>query len=311
MEEDSGMTYEQVESFLAAVTCGNISAAADYLYVTQSTVSSRIQALEKELGTPLLLRQKGQRTVELTSYGEAFVPIAGQWAALWKDTQNLKTLAGVHTLRIASVDAVNNYTLVPLFKSHMQQHPNIRLSINTFHSNEIHQLVQSRSMDIGYVFSRNHYPDIISRPVFRELVYLVCREDSPYQDGISPKDLDPEREVYLRWGPDFQLWHDSHWSSEIHPKVTINTGSMYRHYLDDPESWALAPMSVIRAIYKSHGLTWHTMTDGPAPRICYQLTNRYSKASCLESIEIFTKELEAFIAGSENICTYEEWMQER
>ena len=60
--------------------------------MTQSTVSSRIQALEKELDAQLLIRAKGKHTVELTSYGEAFVPIASQWTSLWKHTQSLKTM---------------------------------------------------------------------------------------------------------------------------------------------------------------------------------------------------------------------------
>lgn len=295
------MTYEQVESFLAVVANGNISAAAEQLYVSQSTVSSRIQALEQELGTPLLIRQKGQRSIELTSYGEAFVPIAGQWSALWKDTQNLKVRGGVQTLRIASVDAVDNYAFVPLFRQHMERYPGIRLSISTYNSPEIHQIIQSRSMDIGFVYSRRFYPDIISEPVFREPVYLLCKATAPYYDGITPAELDPAKEVYLRWGPDYDLWHESHWSAEIHPRITVNTGSMLRHFLCDDEAWALAPMSVSRAVYEAYGLACHTLTDGPEPRTCYQLTNRYPAAGCREAIEIFRAELREFIAADENI----------
>ena len=62
------MTYEQIETFLTVVTCGNITAAANELFVTQSTVSSRIQSLENELGAPLLIRAKGHHSVELTVY---------------------------------------------------------------------------------------------------------------------------------------------------------------------------------------------------------------------------------------------------
>ncbi len=44
------MTYEQIETFLTSITYGSISAAAKHLYVSQSTISSRIQQLEAELG---------------------------------------------------------------------------------------------------------------------------------------------------------------------------------------------------------------------------------------------------------------------
>lgn len=114
------MTYEQIETFLTSITYGSISAAAKHLYVSQSTISARIQQLEAELGVQLLIRQKGHRTIELTNYGHAFIPIASQWASLWKDTQHLKNRDNIQTLTVASVDAVNNYTFVSFFQSTVQ-----------------------------------------------------------------------------------------------------------------------------------------------------------------------------------------------
>lgn len=299
------MTYEQVESFLAAVTCGNISAAADYLFVSQSTVSSRIQLLEQELGIPLLIRQKGHRSIELTSHGQSFIPIAEQWAALWKDTQNLKTMADIQTLHIASIDAINNYTFLPLFNQHMERYPNIRLSVNTFHSLEIHGLVQDRSMDMGFVFRQIRYPDVISKPVYCEQMYLICHKDSPYYDGIHPGRLDPGNEIFLQWGPDYQQWHDRHWDPALHALITVNTGSMLRHYLTKPGRWAIAPMSVIQAMDKPDQLARYCLEDGPEPRTCYQLTNRYSRTSRLEAIEIFDQEVEAFVARNPSLRKFD------
>ena len=139
------------------MTCGTITGAANFLHVS--------------------------------SYGQAFLPLASQWASVFRDSRSLKTLDGIRTLSIASVDAVNNYTLVPLFNRHIESCPNIRLQIRTHHSDEIHGLISNRTADIGFVFSRSPYPDIISRPVYRELMYLVCRKDSPYHDGIDPSEL--------------------------------------------------------------------------------------------------------------------------
>lgn len=302
------MTYEQIESFLAIVTCGNISAAADHLYVSQSTISSRIQALEAELGIPLLLRQKGQRRVELTPYGESFISIAGQWAALWKDTQNMKSMMAVQTLRIACIDIINDYTFVPLFKSHMRNYPNIRLSLNTYHSHDLDPLIQSHEMDIGFGFRPSHYPDVLTKPIYREFIYLVCNKNSPYYDGISPSELDPRKEIFLHWGADYQQWHDSYWGSDVHPMLDVNIGALMGHYLDIEGSWALAPMSVIQTLCSSGELCWYKLVDGPAPRIVYQLTNRHPGAARQRAIEIFNEELHTFITESDSICGFEEWM---
>ena len=92
------MTLEQIEAFLTVTTLGNISAAANSLYVTQSTLSSRIHSLEAELNVPLFIRSRGKQKVELTNYGNAFIPLASQWMALWKNTQHLTSIADYTSL---------------------------------------------------------------------------------------------------------------------------------------------------------------------------------------------------------------------
>ncbi len=61
------MELGQIEIFLAAADCGSFSGAAERLYVTHSTVSRTIQALEGELETRLFIR--GSRGVSLTPAG--------------------------------------------------------------------------------------------------------------------------------------------------------------------------------------------------------------------------------------------------
>ena len=304
------MTYEQIEAFIAIMTYGTITRASNFLHVSQSTVSSRIQTLEDELGAPLLIRRKGHRMIELTPYGQSFVPLASQWSSVFRDSRNLKTLVDIQTLSVASVDAVNNYTFVPLFSRLINAHPNIRLQIRTHHSDEIHGLISNRTTDIGFVFSRSPYPDIISRPVYRELMYLICHKDSDYYDGINPSELEPENEIYLHWGLDFQQWHNRFFPPERYPLVSVNTGSMIQHYIDAPMRWAIAPMSVVRAVSHRTNLKYCTLSEPPAPRICYMLTNRYPNARRVEAVRVFVSELEEFIAANPDVCTFESWMLE-
>ena len=302
------MTYEQIETFLTAITYGSITAAAKHLYVSQSTISSRIQQLESELGVQLLIRQKGHRNIELTNYGNAFIPIASQWASLWKDTQHLKTLDNIQTLTIASIDAVNNYTFVPFFKRYMEKNLNVRLNIRTHHSNEIYSLVESRTVDIGFVFSRINYPDVLSRPVYRELMYLLCDKSSAYHNDIDCKDLKTENEVFLNWGLDYQGWHNLHFSPADHPSMTVNTGSMLQRYIGG-DRWGIAPMSVIQGAMRSNAnLTFYTLKTPPPPRICYEIRTHYPNITHKKPIELFEQELDLFISEDKNICSFESWM---
>ncbi len=302
------MTYEQIETFLTAITYGSISAAAKHLYVSQSTISSRIQQLETELDVQLLIRQKGHRSIELTNYGHAFIPIASQWAALWKDTRHLKSMDNIQTLTIACVDAVSSSTFSSFFLKYLTESPHIRLNIRTHHSNEIYSLVESRVADIGFVFSRINYPDVISKPIYRELMYLICEKSAPYHDDIETAELSSENEIHLNWGLDFQSWHDSHFSPAAHPALSVNTGSLLQRYIHG-NLWGIAPMSVIREAMRSNtNLTFYKLKTPPPPRICYEIRNRYPNINHQDAILELEHALEAYISGDENICSFESWM---
>ena len=68
------MEPEQLRIFLAVAEHGSFTAAAKALYVSHSTTSRAVAALERELEAPLFLRQG--RTVSLTKAGEALRPEA-------------------------------------------------------------------------------------------------------------------------------------------------------------------------------------------------------------------------------------------
>ena len=61
------MDLKQLRYFVTVVESGSISAAARKLYMTQPPLSAQMQALEQELGCPLL--ERGARRVELTDAG--------------------------------------------------------------------------------------------------------------------------------------------------------------------------------------------------------------------------------------------------
>ena len=81
------MDHKDITIFLELVRCRNISKTAENLYLSQSAVSSRLKALEEEMGCQLVLRSKGQRSVELTRQGEEFISVAERWKLLLEETE--------------------------------------------------------------------------------------------------------------------------------------------------------------------------------------------------------------------------------
>lgn len=66
------MDIKDLQCFLAAAQTLNFSKAAKSLYISQPSLSQRIQALEQELGAPLFYRNRQQ--MALTGAGRALLP---------------------------------------------------------------------------------------------------------------------------------------------------------------------------------------------------------------------------------------------
>ena len=64
------MELKQVTYFLTVAELGSFSSAADHLYISQSSLSKQIMALEKELGIELFDRSK--RNIVVTEAGATF-----------------------------------------------------------------------------------------------------------------------------------------------------------------------------------------------------------------------------------------------
>lgn len=68
------MDFKQLEAFVQVVKLGSFSKAADSIFLSQPTISHQIRTLEKELGTPLLIRST--REVKATKAGQEFLQYA-------------------------------------------------------------------------------------------------------------------------------------------------------------------------------------------------------------------------------------------
>ena len=99
------MNQRQLESFLAIVKHGSFAAAAERLYLTQSTISARIRELEDDLGVDLFDRT--QKKVQLTTKGRELVEYAEQVHVLFNE---IKSKVGAKT----SVSGVVRIGLVEL-----------------------------------------------------------------------------------------------------------------------------------------------------------------------------------------------------
>ncbi len=288
------MDMELVETFLNVAEYHSLSAAARQMFTTQSTISKRLLQLEEELGVPLFIRQKGQRTVELTSYGQHFIPLAQQWISLYRDCQNIRHGNSRTHLTVGANTLINIFTLVPFYQQYTDTHPEVCLFIDNHHSSELYSLLDRRSIDIGYVLTSRNYPDIIQTPLYQESMCLVCHKDSSYSQTVALSDLDPAEEVFLRWDTDFDLWHEQNWPGR-HYRMRVATGSMVANYLTRPGRWSIVSASSTRSLTENHPLRVCTLAAATPKRTCYQLEHRYPRPSRIAVIDQWKSQVQGFI----------------
>lgn len=288
-----------IEAFLIIVETQSLSRASEKLFLTQSTLTHRLNVLEKELGIKLINRSQGKRYITLTAKGDEFLLIANQWISLKKDTDIWKTQESKLTLNIGLVDSLGSYVFPPLFRKVTEIETPLSLKISSHWSVTICKLLESNEVDIGIVSRLIKSNTILSEPIFSEQMVLVSSSTtSCYGDVVHPNELEKKSELLLDWGEDFRLWHDFWWNPKESINLTLDTSGLILNCLNIPYSWAIVPIAVAHYFKSIKPIKISKLTDPPPERICYKIKNRYTKHSRIEALKIFEQLLNEFIINN-------------
>ena len=124
------MEIGRLQAFVHVDNLLSFSKAAEALYLTQPTVTARIQGLERELGEPLFERMG--RTIRLTDAGHSFLPHAQRaLQAIKEGSDAIATLRDVErgTLSIGTAPTIGTYVLPELLQRFNEQFPGVEVSI--------------------------------------------------------------------------------------------------------------------------------------------------------------------------------------
>lgn len=125
------MQLEDVRIFIATVTAGSFTAAADQLQQSKQYVSRRVAALEETLGVRLLVRSTRKLTV--TELGREFFDHAQRILEVVSNAE--EAIAERHgvlhgTLRISAPLSFGMRHLSPLIIEFMKLHPRVQLDVD-------------------------------------------------------------------------------------------------------------------------------------------------------------------------------------
>lgn len=210
------MTNTQLEAFLTLCRYGNITQAAEHLFITQPALSRLIKSLESELGYTLFRRGKGQRQAVLTEEGQRFRAIAVDMNRLYRQAKSQETTKVRSMLRISATPALYSSFLPDAYIRFRRARPDVDVELDAVHSMEAYrQLVQGQA-DLALVNSHIVEPSVVSVPLFSERVVLLCSKGLYPEGAIHPSQLDRSLSISTGWSPDFQAWFE-YWFGKPYP----------------------------------------------------------------------------------------------
>ena len=283
-----------MEAFLAIVQTRNLTKAAELLHLSQSTVSYRLQVLEREMGATLIERRKGVQTIHVTPFGESFVALAERWCMLKREVKILQSRGPQISLTIGAADSMNVYVLPPLYKAIMQQCPSLRLRIITQHTTEAYESLERREIDVAFVKMERVVPNIIVEPFFMDEMVLVRlrTEDRMPADSISPAELECQHQLYFNWGPSYQMWHDRWWDMYSPFRLQVDAAALIFSLMWDARQWAIVPRSIADTFASADNFVVQRLSEPPPPRVCYQLRAKHPdpvKAPVIDMLNRFIR----------------------
>ena len=167
------MEFPQLEAFLEAANRGSFRRAADALYLSQPSVSARVQTLEREVGVALFHRTA--RGVRLTDMGRTFLPFAQRSLETLRRGREVlesvrQTSAGI--LNMATARVIGTYVLPETLQKFQQLYPDANLHIKVGGSSDVLQMVVDEEVQLGLARFMQH-PDVDALHLYDEEAVLV------------------------------------------------------------------------------------------------------------------------------------------
>ena len=171
------MNQRFVEAFYWVATLKSMTRAADKLFMTQSAISSRVAALEEELGI-LLIDRRDRQQFALTNAGMRFLNYAERLMTLHRQMRDeLGTEeAGVHLLRVGAIESVLHTWLIPMLQHLRSVHANLQLELTVEITPVLVEAVKRGTLDLVFAAQSISAPDIRTRPLpTMEMVFVGAR----------------------------------------------------------------------------------------------------------------------------------------
>jgi DNA-binding transcriptional LysR family regulator len=146
------LDIRQLRALLAVVKHGSLSRAASALQLAQSTMSETIASLDRAIGTPVLVRHRGSRKLELTAAGRALVPHARELIQKLQEARLSVSAVARSTparVEILTVESLSTYLLPGILRAARIEWPGVRFAVTVESCGVIRAAAERGECDAG------------------------------------------------------------------------------------------------------------------------------------------------------------------
>jgi len=197
------ITLKQIEAFRAVMLGNSMTEAAKMLFVTQSAVSKIMREFEEAIGFELFSRRKGG-LLPTAAAKALYVEVDRVFVGLDQVVRTAERirLGQEGRLRIVAMSTVSCGFLQSVIATFREQHPKVSVSIETYNSHEVINLVASGLFDLGFATSPVDTDKVVADSLWK--VRCVCILPAQHRLAkkrtVTPADLRDENFISLGSG---------------------------------------------------------------------------------------------------------------
>jgi LysR family transcriptional activator of glutamate synthase operon len=218
------MEMDYLCEFAVIAKLGSFSLAAEELFISQSSLSKHIIALEKELNVQLFDRTS--RKVALSEGGAQILPYANQ---VFEIKERITKIAAEQVsrqkrvIKIASIPVMAEYDITGAIARFQKEYPEINLSISEYEQYEILRLLESAECELAFIRKSLVESPTLEHTTFCKDYMVVVLPRSHYlsaEKALQLQQLENEEFLFLDKGTAlYDLCFDLCLGSGFTPKV--------------------------------------------------------------------------------------------
>lgn len=190
------MELKYIREFVSLAETSNYFETAERLFITTSSLSRHIKALEEELGMPLFDRTT--RKVVLNRHGRLFLPYAKQFVKIDDECTMAfeeEVMYSKGAIGIGSIPMMKAYGISDILRQYRQNNKNVIININEADSTPLAEML--RKGEIDFAFLRNRHisvEEFDTIPIAEDHLVAVLPKAHPLakQETITISQLEGE-----------------------------------------------------------------------------------------------------------------------